>query len=52
MGVDEGLKHESWITCDHLVSLPKTELSDYLGALSPAQTAEFSRALRAALDLA
>ena len=52
VGVDEGLKHESWITCDNLVSLPKTELSDYLGALSPTKTAELNRALRAALDLA
>lgn len=51
VGVDEGLKHESWITCDNLVSLPKTELSNYLGALSPAKITELNRALSVALEL-
>ncbi len=51
VGVAEGLKHESWITCDNLVSLSKTDLSDYVGALSLAKTADLDRALKIALDL-
>lgn len=52
VGPDEGLRHPSWVMCDNLVSLRKTELTDYLGALSPAKVALLNRALRAALDLA
>lgn len=51
VGTDEGLKHPSWITCDNLVSLPKSRLTDYVGALSRPSTTEMNRALRAALDL-
>ena len=51
VGTDDGLKHASWITCDNLVSLPKSRLTDYVGALSRASIAEMNRALRAALDL-
>jgi mRNA-degrading endonuclease toxin of MazEF toxin-antitoxin module len=34
------------------VSLPKSELKDYLGRLSPPKIRELDRALRIALDLA
>jgi len=34
IGIDEGLKHESSIHCDELVSLPKSSLTDYIGVLS------------------
>ena len=51
VGVDEGLKHPSWIACDNLVSLPKSRLKDYVGALSGPSVAKLNRALRAALDL-
>jgi mRNA-degrading endonuclease toxin of MazEF toxin-antitoxin module len=34
IGSDEGLKHDSSIHCDELVSLPKTVLTDYVGSLS------------------
>ena len=51
VGTNDGLKHASWITCDNLVSLPKSRLTDYVGALSRASIAEMNRALRAALDL-
>jgi mRNA interferase MazF len=33
IGPAEGLKHESWIMCDNLVSLRKSELTAYVGAL-------------------
>jgi len=51
VGPDEGMKHTSWIMCDNLVSLRKTDLSDYIGSLGPVKLAELSRALRMALDL-
>ena len=51
VGTAEGLKHESWITCDNLVSIAKSDLRDYLGALSRPKLTETDRALRIALDL-
>jgi mRNA interferase MazF len=51
VGTAEGLKHPSWITCDNLVSLPKSRLTDYVGALSRPSVAELNRALRSALGL-
>jgi mRNA interferase MazF len=50
-GPDEGLKHESWIMCDNLVSLRKGELRQYVGSLSPGKLAELNRALKMALEL-
>jgi len=35
VGEDEGLKHDSSIHCDELVSLPKSALTNYIGTLSP-----------------
>jgi len=51
-GPDEGLKHESSIHCDELVSLPKSSLTYYVGALSAAKTEALNQALRIALDIA
>ena len=51
VGVREGLKHESSIHCDELVSLPKTALTNYVGALSPAKIEVLNEALRIALDI-
>jgi len=51
VGPDEGLKHPSWIMCDNLLSLRKTDLTDYIGSLSPSKLVEMNRALRVALDL-
>ena len=51
VGVDEGLKHDSAIHCDELVSLPKRALTDYVGSLSQAKLAEMNKALTIALDL-
>ena len=47
----EGMKHPSWIMCDNLVSLRKTDLTNYAGSLSPSKLLELSRALKMALDL-
>ena len=51
VGVDQGLKFDSAIHCDELVSLPKTILTDYIGSLAPAKIAELNRALSIALEL-
>lgn len=51
VGIDDGLKHDSAIHCDELVSLAKTTLTDYVGTLSAAKIFELNRALSVALDL-
>ena len=48
---DEGLKHDSSIHCDELVSLLKTVLTNYVGTLSQQKLQALDRALRIALDL-
>jgi mRNA interferase MazF len=52
VGPDQGLKHESWIMCDNLVSLRKADLTQHAGLLPPSKLAELNRALKMALDLA
>jgi mRNA interferase MazF len=51
VGIDNGLKHESSIHCDELVSIPKRMLSDFIGTLSPSQINKLDQALAIALDL-
>jgi mRNA interferase MazF len=49
VGPQEGLKHESSILCDALVSLPKSALTNFVGALAPIQRGALNEALRIAL---
>ncbi len=51
VGLDEGLRHDSSIHCDELVSLPKSALTHFVGRLSRAKLAQLNRALVAALDI-
>jgi mRNA interferase MazF len=51
IGVDEGIKHESSIHCDELVSLPKSALTNYVGALSSRKLEALNKVLRIALDI-
>lgn len=51
IGIDEGMKHTSWILCDNLVSVEKAVLTDYVGSVPPLKLTEVNRALRIALDL-
>jgi mRNA interferase MazF len=51
IGVDEGLKMESSIHCDELLSLPKTTLTSYVGSVKGAELEGLNRALALALDL-
>jgi mRNA interferase MazF len=50
VGVDEGLKHESSIYCDELISIRKQALTDYIGKLSDNRTEELNKSLRIALE--
>lgn len=51
VGVDEGLKHDSSIHCDELVSLPKTVLTNYIGSLKRPELSSLDEALKIALDI-
>jgi mRNA interferase MazF len=51
VGIEVGLKHESSVHCDALVSLPKPLLTDYVARLEPARLAALDQALRVALAL-
>jgi mRNA interferase MazF len=51
VGVDEGLKHESAVMCDALVSIPKILLTNYIGKLSTQKLRVLNRCLIAALEL-
>ena len=51
VGIDEGLKHESWILCDHLVSIRKVQLTRFVGSLTRSKVEELNQALIMALVL-
>jgi len=51
VGPVEGLKHDSWISCDNLRSISKSELTQFVGSLSTSKTDDLNRALSIALDL-
>ncbi|MGH7818138.1 MAG: type II toxin-antitoxin system PemK/MazF family toxin [Candidatus Binatia bacterium] len=51
VGAEAGLKHDSSVHCDELVSLAKTRLTDYVGSLSREQIGLLARALRIALHV-
>jgi mRNA interferase MazF len=51
VGSAEGLKHDSSILCEALVSLPKSALSDFIGGLPSERLRALTDALRIALAL-
>ena len=51
VGEDEGLKHDSSVHCDELISLPKAKLSNYVGSLSSRKLQMLDNALKIALSL-
>jgi mRNA interferase MazF len=51
IGVEEGLKHDSGIHCDELVSLAKCRLTHYIGRLSADKMRLLDRALTVALEI-
>ena len=42
VGVEEGLKHESSIYCDELLSIQKSKLTNYIGSLSKQKMRELN----------
>ena len=51
IGIEEGLRQESSIHCDELMSLPRSSLTNFIGSLSPAKQTLLDRALAFALGL-
>ena len=51
VGPDNGLKNDSAVHCDGLMSIPKSRLTNYVGELSDAQMVELANALRVAVGL-
>jgi mRNA interferase MazF len=51
VSIDEGLKHESWVLCDNLVSLRKVQLTRFIGSLGRLKIEELDRGLKMALAL-
>ena len=51
VGSHEGLRHESSVHCDELVSLPKPKLTSFVGSLPASRLADLDRALAAALGI-
>lgn len=51
VGIEEGLKTESCIHCDELVSLPKASLTNFIGSVPRDKLGRLEEALQIALDL-
>jgi mRNA interferase MazF len=51
IGEDEGLKHPSWIMCDDLASLRKSDLTNFIGSLSSSKVRELDQALAVAVGI-
>lgn len=51
VGIEEGLKHDSSIHCDELVSILKSSLTHFVGSLSFTKIQELDESLKAALSL-
>jgi mRNA interferase MazF len=51
VGVTEGLKHESSVHCDALISIPKSSLTDYVGKLGETKLNELDAALAVAIGI-
>ncbi len=50
VGIEEGLKHESSIYCDELLSIEKSKLTNFIGSLSEQKIRELNQALKIALE--
>jgi mRNA interferase MazF len=51
VGIEEGLKHESSIHCDELVSIPKSSLTHFVGSLPFEKNLQLNDALKITLSL-
>ncbi len=51
VGPEEGLKNDRWIMCDNLISLRKSDLTQFVGSLSRTKLTQLNESLRMALAL-
>jgi mRNA interferase MazF len=51
VGIEEGLKHQSSIHCDELISIPKSSLRHFVGSLSYEKIEQLDDALSVAVGL-
>jgi len=51
IGIEEGMKRDSWIHCDDLRSIQKSALTRWVGTLPPGKMRKLDYALAVALDL-
>ena len=51
VGINEGLKHDSCIRCDELISIEKSKLTNFIGSLSEQKIKELNQALKIALEI-
>ena len=51
LGNDDGLRHDSAVHCDELVSLPKAMLTNFVATLSAQKIRELDKALVAAVGV-
>ena len=51
VGPANGLDHDSVVSCDNIVTVPKASLGRHLGYLMPAQETALAEAILAAYDL-
>ena len=49
VGIEEGLKHDSSIHCDELISIPKVTLTHFIGTLPSPKVEALNRALAIAV---
>jgi mRNA interferase MazF len=52
IGQEQGLKHPSWIMCDDLASVRKSDLTNFIGSLSQPKIRDLDRALAIAVGIA
>jgi len=51
VGLQNGLDHDSVVSCDNIVTVPVSTLGQRVGSLLPAQEPELATAIRTAFDL-
>ena len=51
IGINEGLKHDSAIHCDELISIRKNMLTNFVGILSEDKITELNEALKISLEI-
>ena len=51
VGIEEGLKHDSAIRCDELISIHKSKLTNFIGSFSEQKIKELNQALKIALEI-